>query len=121
MVKHVFDKNTINQYIRQRLAKNFMDIVILLELTSAPLSGYDIINIFHKKFNLSISPGTVYSTLYALERMGLIKGGGQKKRIYTLTRRGEEFIETVLAMRENIELLMSKIFESRHLVNRAIQ
>ncbi|MEM2306602.1 MAG: PadR family transcriptional regulator [Candidatus Bathyarchaeia archaeon] len=123
MVKHVFDKNTINQYIRQRLTKNFIDILILLELTSAPLGGYDIINIFNRKFSLSISPGTVYSTLYSLERMGLIKGGGQRKRIYTLTRKGEEFVETVLSMRKNIELLMSKIFETKtkNLMNRAIQ
>lgn len=110
MVKHCFSKNKIDQYIQQRITKDFMDILILSELSQAPLSGYDIISMLYRKFNLSISPGTVYSTLYALERRGLIRGGEyRRKRVYILTRRGEEFIRVILSMRENIELLLSKI------------
>ncbi|MEM2610171.1 MAG: PadR family transcriptional regulator [Candidatus Bathyarchaeia archaeon] len=110
MVKHIFDKNKIGQYIQQRIARDFIDILILSELAQAPLSGYDLISIIYRKFNLMISPGTIYSTLYTLERRGLIKGGEyHRKRVYILTRKGEEFMRGVLSMRENIGLLLSKI------------
>lgn len=111
MVKHIFDKNKMDQYIQQRITRDFIDILILSELAQAPLSGYDLISIIYRKFNLMISPGTIYSTLYTLERRGLIKGGEHhhRRRVYILTRKGEEFMRSILSMRENIGLLLSKI------------
>lgn len=117
MVKQVFDKNRIDQSIQYRITRNFMDIIILLEILKAPLSGYDIITTIYKKFNFLVSSGTVYSTLYALEREGLIKGVKRdRKRVYVLTRKGEAFIENVLAMQGNIENLISKIFGGKYLM-----
>jgi hypothetical protein len=38
-----------------------------------------------------ISTGTVYATLYSMERKGLIKGLPKKKKIaYTVTEKGED-------------------------------
>ncbi|MEM2342173.1 MAG: PadR family transcriptional regulator [Candidatus Bathyarchaeia archaeon] len=117
MVKQVFDKSRIDQSIRYRITRDFMDIIILLEILKSPLSGYDIITTIYRKFNFLISSGTVYSTLYALEREGLIKGVKRdRKRVYVLTRKGEIFIENVLAMQENIENLISKIFGGKYLM-----
>jgi DNA-binding PadR family transcriptional regulator len=36
--------------------------------------GYDIVALLEINFGKHISPGTVYSTLYAIERKGLITG-----------------------------------------------
>jgi len=56
-------------------------LLILLEISRSPfISGYDIIVIFQKKFNLFISPGTIYLILYKLERDGLIKGEDRRRK-----------------------------------------
>jgi len=52
----------------ERVVKNFMDVLVMAELRNSPLSGYDVLSLIHKKFNLLVSSGTVYSLLYSLER-----------------------------------------------------
>ena len=73
-----------------------MDMLVLAELQEKPLSGYDIITLIHKKFNVLVSSGTVYSLLYSLERKGLVNAEmEQRKRIYTLTDKGEKTLVAV--------------------------
>jgi len=76
-------------------------------------------SLINKKFNLMVSPGTVYMALYSLEREGLIKSknhNNSRKRAYILTCRGEEFMESFLSLRESVKLVVSKIFdEGRHI------
>jgi DNA-binding PadR family transcriptional regulator len=73
-----------------------MDMLVLAELQEKPLSGYDIITLIHRKFNVLVSSGTVYSLLYSLERKGLVNAEmDQRKRIYTLTDKGEKTLATV--------------------------
>jgi len=75
----------------ERIVKNFMDVLVMVELRDNPLSGYDVISLIHKKFNLLVSSGTVYSLLYSLERDGLIEGKlNDRKRVYVLTEKGEK-------------------------------
>jgi len=71
-------------------------MLVLAELQEKPLSGYDIITLIHKKFNVLVSSGTVYSLLYSLERKGLVNAEmEQRKRVYTLTDKGEKTLENV--------------------------
>jgi DNA-binding PadR family transcriptional regulator len=71
-------------------------MLILAELQQKPLSGYDIISLVHKRFNFLVSSGTVYSLPYSLERKGLVNADmDQRKRVYTLTDKGEKTLETV--------------------------
>jgi len=73
-----------------------MDMLILAELQEKPLSGYDIIGLVHKRFNVLVSSGTVYSLLYSLERKGLVAADTeQRKRVYTLTEKGKNTLKTV--------------------------
>ena len=109
-VVHPERKNLLRQ-LQKRTVKNFMDILILSELRKAPMSGYDVISSIFDKFNFLPSSGSVYSLLYALEREGLIKGGWNgRKRIYALTPRGDEIVETAQTMYISIEGLMTNIF-----------
>ncbi|MEM2454973.1 MAG: helix-turn-helix transcriptional regulator [Candidatus Bathyarchaeia archaeon] len=78
------------------------------------MSGYDMIVAFQKRFNLFISPGTIYLTLYTLEREGLIRGEDRRKRVYILASKGEKFIEEALAFQENIKLILSKILRNNY-------
>jgi len=89
--------------MHRRVVTNFLDILLLLKLRNGSFSGYDIISYIHKRFDMLISSGTVYSCLYHLERDGLIKGElVQRKRVYMLTEKGSETAKTLLSMRDKI-------------------
>jgi len=86
----------IIERLGRRAIQNFMDILILAEMKKGSLSGYDVIGLFHKKFDLLVSSGTVYSLLYSLERDGLIKGvWNHRKRVYELSEKGEQNIKAI--------------------------
>lgn len=86
----------IVENLRRRTIKTFMDVLILAELQDKPLSGYDIIGLVHKRFNVLVSSGTVYSLLYSLERKGLVAADLEnRKRVYNLTDKGKQTLETV--------------------------
>lgn len=99
--------------LNRRLVKNFLDVLILLELENSKraMGGYDVIALVHKKFDIHLSPGTVYSCVYFLERNGLIKGDRfKRKKVYVLTEKGEETIKTILNLKNKILGLMVNLF-----------
>ena len=107
---HAERKNLLRQ-LQKRTVKNFIDILVLTELRKVPMSGYDLISSIFDKFNILPNSGSIYSLLYALEREGLIKGWwNDRKRIYALTSRGEEIVETVQTIYMKIEGLITKVF-----------
>lgn len=96
----------------ERVVKNFMDVLVMTELRSNPLSGYDVISLVHKKFNLLVSSGTVYSLLYSLERDGLIEGQlNDRKRVYVLTEKGEKTIDSILNANDQIQGMLVNLFK----------
>jgi DNA-binding PadR family transcriptional regulator len=98
--------------MHERMIKNFMDVIIMTELRSGPLSGYDVISFINAKFNVLMSSGTVYSLLYSLERNGLVEGvWKERKRTYKLTDKGEETIATILGAQEKIKAFLSSILK----------
>jgi len=105
----------------ERVVKNFMDVLVMAELRSNPLSGYDVISLIHKKFNLLVSSGTVYSLLYSLERDGLIEGKlNDRKRVYVLTEKGEKTISAILNANDQIQGILVNLFKRNNdLQNRA--
>ena len=97
--------------MHRRFVMNFLDVLILLKLRNASLSGYDIISYIHKQFNILISSGTVYSWLYRLERDRLINGqSNSRKKTYTLTDKGRKTVKTLSGMRDKILRLGLDIF-----------
>jgi len=77
--------------VHQRLIREFLDFVILMELSKRPLASHDVIAIISDRHNILLSSGTVYTCLYTLERDGLVKGSlNSGKRVFTLTERGKE-------------------------------
>ena len=88
-------------------------MLILTELQQKQLSGYDIISLFHKRFNVSVSSGTFYSLLHSLERKGLVNADmDQRKRVYTLTAKGEKTLETVGRANGEINGLVHSLISS---------
>jgi DNA-binding PadR family transcriptional regulator len=98
----------ISEELRERIIKSFMDLIILKELrNSANMSGYDVITLLHRRFHMLLSAGSLYSTLYAMEREELVEGfvaGG--KRVYKITKKGEEKIQSILRDIDNVHLLI---------------
>lgn len=84
--------------IETRVVKNFLDILILIEMKKqSHLSGYDITAFINTKFGKILSPGTVYAELYAMERKGLLAGESDgRKTVYKLTGDGEQVISTMM-------------------------
>jgi Predicted transcriptional regulators len=83
--------------LETRVIKEFLDIIILCELKArGELTGYDLALLEREKFGVSLSPGTVYMTMYAMERKGLIAGKSNgKKTAYSLTVKGDRALEAV--------------------------
>lgn len=102
--------------IRRRIIKAFMDILILLESRNRPISAYDVIALFHKEFHVLMSSGIVYSTLYSLERDGLIQGNWARRkrgaRVYTLTEKGEKTIQAFLNVNEKIQVFIANLLRN---------
>jgi DNA-binding PadR family transcriptional regulator len=98
--------------IRERIIYSFIDILVLKELErECIISGYGLITVIQRKFGITISSGTVYSTLYSLERVGLIKGTlDNRKRIYTLTEKGKEALQALRSEKAEVQRLTSTIF-----------
>ena len=98
--------------MHERVIKNFMDTIIMAELQNGPISGYDVISYIHTRFGFLVSSGTVYSLLYSLERNGLVDGVWiERKRIYRLTEKGAQTIETILSAQDKIRSFMSTILK----------
>jgi DNA-binding PadR family transcriptional regulator len=109
--------------IYERLLKEFMDIFIMAKMREGENSGYDILTYFHEKFDLPVSPGTVYSVLYSMERNGLIKARSvDRKRIYTLAPKGEATIKAIRESSGVLESFLTRLLKGNEPIpNRAIE
>lgn len=107
-------ENKIMKEMEEALIKHFLDIIVLAKLMNPyPLSGYDIVQYLHKRFNFLISSGTVYSLLYSLERKELIKGEWvEAKRVYALTEKGKDHINSILRVKEEVLRFTRALLES---------
>ena len=105
----------VSRKLRERLIKAFLDIIILAHLNGSPMSGYDIVNVINKKFGILLSPGSIYSMLYALERKNLIAGTlSEKRRTYTLTDEGKERMKKILGNAQEIAEYLVFILTKSH-------
>lgn len=98
--------------LETRVIKEFLDVVILCELKAkGELTGYDLAVFEREKFGVSLSPGTVYMTMYAIERRGLIVGKPNgKKTTYSLTAKGERALEEIKASGMQLVEFMKCVF-----------
>jgi DNA-binding PadR family transcriptional regulator len=98
--------------IKTKIIKEFLNIFILMEMTKREsISGYDVIDLVNIKFSEPLSPGTVYSTLYAIERKGLIYGETDgRKTVYKLTQKGQDVIEVLKSSQQELAEVCKKIY-----------
>jgi len=98
-------KYDILKELRKRFVYSFLDIIVLAKLISGDCNGYALIKYIYQRDKILVGSGSLYSTLYAMERKGLIKGEWiERSRIYHITPEGKEAIQTVA---EKIDYLKS--------------
>ncbi len=105
----------------RELLKGNTDSLLLCLINSQPMYGYQIIKELDKKSNgyFQFKEGTLYPSLHRLEKTGLIKGrwqklpGVQERRYYYITEKGQEDLNTKLAIwrgfSEAVNLIMLSI------------
>jgi DNA-binding PadR family transcriptional regulator len=84
--------------IVQRITRNLLDIQILRLIQTQPMWGYMIKKQAETRFGVKLRHGALYPLLNTLERESFLtsqshRQGGRTRKVYTLTRKGQEYIE----------------------------
>jgi len=114
--KNLVDPVVENEFIsglNDRIVRIFFDLFVLKKLSEScePLSGYDFIKLVTDEFDIMLSAGSIYAVLYAMERDGLIQGKSiQRKRVYVLTKKGEETTKKISEENEKILCSFGQLF-----------
>ena len=84
---------------KKRMLNMLLDIIMLkYARDNGSLAGYDIMVWVREKYDVLLSSGVVYAKVRRLEKDGLVEGKQNKrKRVYMLTEKGEEFLESILS------------------------
>lgn len=96
--------------IIQRVVKHFLDLIVLSQSKKGAITGYSVMTYVNENFDIMLSPGTVYSTIYALERQNCLVGSHVgDKRCYSITETGQQRIETYVSMKTEITDLINNL------------
>ena len=105
-------ENKVPSNIKQRFARNFLDILVLTIIKSRPTWGYRIITDIRENFNVKIGYGTIYPLLKSLKTKGLIKSRSKisnRRKIYEITVKGLEVIDSYTELlKDQLQLLETK-------------
>jgi len=87
-----------NQIV-QRIARNFLDILILRLVKAEPMWGYKIKKEVETKFGVKIRHGALYPLLNTLENNGFLRSRkeikeGRTRKIYEITSKGIQLVDT---------------------------
>jgi PadR family transcriptional regulator, regulatory protein PadR len=80
------------------MLKGHLDMIVLAALAAGPAHGYAVIEKIKQRSNqaFDLPEGTIYPALHRLEQVGLLSSrwvtaeSGRRRRVYALTRRGEQ-------------------------------
>jgi transcriptional regulator len=83
--------------MKGEMLKGHLDLIVLAALSAGPAHGYAVIEEIRRRSGqaFDLPEGTIYPALHRLEQAGLLVSrwvtaeSGRKRRVYTLTRRGE--------------------------------
>lgn len=93
------EPSIISQKSVEQFVKNSLDTIVLAMIHKQPMSGLHIIKTIGRKFNISLSHGTVYPLLHSMTDETVVKielGDDMKSKIYSLTEKGEKLINARL-------------------------
>ena len=100
---------TFREELVQRMTRNLLDIQLLRLIQTQPMWGYKIKKVVEALFGVTLRHGALYPLLNRLEAEGFLtsekqKQGGRTRKVYTITRKGKQYIETYAGiLKEQIE------------------
>ena len=99
--------------MQERVAKSFLDMLILTKLRKEPKSAYGIFVSIDRKLRFRVNSSTVYSIVYSLMRDGLIENSEQRRaKVYRLTDKGERTVQAFLNTRKHTQAFLASLLES---------
>ena len=105
--------NTYSTILNKKVIKSFLDMLIMHLIKDKPMSGNKILKEINSRFNVSLSPASIYSALSSLQEQGLVVYSSDK--MPTLTEKGKavrkKLIEDYLGLLKKIEINLL-IFEN---------
>lgn len=86
---------------------NLTKLYVLLLLQNSPRHGYELMSNFKKTTGKTLSPGQTYPLLNTMQKKGLLTvteqyEGKRKRKIYSLTQKGENLTKELQATLENL-------------------
>jgi len=93
----LIDKSMLSEESIEKMVKDNLETIILALLQKKPMCGTEIIGTIHLKFNVLLSPGTIYPLLQSLKERGLItfeKNG--KAKVYAPAKDAEPKIKSII-------------------------
>ncbi|NJD54418.1 MAG: response regulator [Candidatus Methanoperedens sp.] len=97
-----------NVACREEIVKSHLEIILLKFLSEKPMCGLEIIKEINKKYNVLLSQGTVYTTLYKLKKDGIIyaefEKGNMRTKKYSATGEGKITIYKKINEFVNLEM-----------------
>jgi len=100
-----------------KVPNDFLLPWLLLLLRNSNMHGYQIMQTLGIFGLATFDPATVYRTLRRLEKDGLIHSGwqmgdyGPAKRVYSITKGGEEFLKTWAGALEKYQEILDRFFK----------
>ena len=104
-VPHLFGDEQESEHFHKEIRKGFLKAILLTIIREKPIHGYDLIQQIKEKSGgrWTPSPGSVYPALEYLESRGYIMSQEmERKKVYTITPRGEQAIEQMKQLRKEM-------------------
>jgi PadR family transcriptional regulator PadR len=83
--------------VQTKLAKGLLDIIVLQNLRTKPMHGYQMITQIRKSFGVYFGPSSIYPLMAQLEQKGYIRSewnveSERPRKVYKLTSEGLAFL-----------------------------
>lgn len=99
---------------KHKLLRSFLDVAIMAEMSQrAAINVTSVMTLFETKFDIQISPGTVYPVFKKLEKKGYVKKlPNEVKTLYVLTDLGKNVLislqQNLLEVQNFVSMLLMK-------------
>ena len=108
----LFDGSELSGDSIEKMVKDNLESIILAILQKSTMCGTEIIGTIHLKFNVLLSPGTIYPLLHSLKQKGLL----------TVNKLGKEIVYVpVEDAKPRIRSIVNEHIQARRLLNHYLQ
>jgi DNA-binding PadR family transcriptional regulator len=108
----LFDESKVSGDSIEKMVKDNLESIILAILQKETMCGTDIIGTIHLKFNVLLSPGTIYPLLHSLKQKGLL----------SVKKSGKEIVYApVEDAKPKIRRIVNEHIQARRFLNQYLQ